>query len=91
MGKDFQQKDMEGALFKNDEKTPENKQPDYSGSMTIKGQKYNIGAWINIGKQSGKKFMALKIQEWGNREKAVANQTRSEPEFKDDDLSDVPF
>ena len=98
MGKDFQQKDLEGVLFKNDEATPENKQPAYSGSITIKGVKYNLGAWINIGKQSGKKFMSLRASPWGQREKQIdpskeAAQSRGggggqESDFQDDD---VPF
>lgn len=88
MGKDFQQKDLEGVLFKNDEATPENKQPVYSGSITIKGVKYNLGAWINIGKKSGKKFMSLRASEWGSREQKAP---QASPDFHDDNLSDVPF
>lgn len=94
MAKDFQQKDMEGVLFKNDEATPENKQPIYSGSITIKGEKFNLGAWINTGKTSGKKFMSLRAQAWGkkeSRERAQASspQASREPgsdDFQDDDL-----
>lgn len=90
MGKEYQQKDMEGVLFKNDEATPENKQPIYSGSITIKGVKYNLGAWINTGKQSGKKFMSLRVQEWGKREEPKQAKAPEAP-FVDDNLSDVPF
>lgn len=87
---DYQQKDMEGVLFKNDEATPENKQPLYSGSITINGVKYNLGSWLNTGKKSGKKFMSLKAKEWGTRDtKSSAPQASREPgsdDFKDDEL-----
>lgn len=94
---DYQQKDMEGVLFKNDEATPENKQPLYSGSITIKGVKYNLGSWLNTGKKSGKKFMSLRASEWGKRnEKAEPAAQPSEGprdgrgnnDFQDDD---IPF
>jgi hypothetical protein len=86
---DFQQKDMEGVLFKNDEATAENKQPAFSGSVTIKGVKYNLGAWVNVGKKSGRKFFALKVQPWGKQEtrKPEAPKAASQ-DFKD---SDIPW
>lgn len=39
-------KELEGALFKNDKKTSEN-QPDYKGSAMIQGIDYWLSAWIN--------------------------------------------
>lgn len=84
---DFQQKDMEGVLFKNDEATPENKQPIYSGSITIKGVKYNLGAWINTGKKSGKKFMSLRAKAWGKQDAKPAQVSKeTSDDFKDDDI-----
>lgn len=88
---DYQQKDMEGVLFKNDEATPENKQPLYSGSITIKGVKYNLGSWLNTGKKSGKKFMSLRASEWGKREstsQTSGGQSGQETPFEDDS---IPF
>lgn len=61
---DYQQKDMEGVLFKNERKEQGSNHPDYQGSVTIKGIKYNLGAWINTSKKSGKKFMGLKVKPW---------------------------
>lgn len=88
---DYQQKDMEGVLFKNDKKESD-KHPDYQGSMTVNGVKYNLGAWINTGKQSGKKFMSLRVSPWGRQEQKSAPQTKPREAGADDDLGDsVPF
>lgn len=92
MGKEFQQKDMEGVLFKNEEATPENKQPIYSGSITIKGVKYNLGSWLNTGKKSGKKFMSLRASEWGSKSKAAKNaEAELGPSSAADFDDDIPF
>lgn len=92
---DFQQKDMEGVLFKNDDATPENKQPAFSGSFTIKGTKYNLGAWVNTSKKSGRKFMSLRISPWGKKEidpskegAQAARNRNTAADFQDDD---IPF
>lgn len=34
-----------GAIFKNDNRTEENRQPDYRGHVTIAAGKFSIGAW----------------------------------------------
>lgn len=66
---DFQQKDMTGALFKNKKKTDET-HPDYQGSVTIKGQKLAIGAWLRKAKKTGESYMSLSIRPWKEKDKA---------------------
>ena len=52
----FEQRDLSGVLFKNDDKKTE-KHPDYQGEALIGGQKYRLSAWIKAGKKG--KFMSL--------------------------------
>lgn len=92
MGKDFTQKDMEGALFKN-EKKESDKHPDYTGSVTIKGDKFNLAAWITVSKTSGKKYMNLKLTPWGQKStkqpaQASGGQSGQDEPFVDDE---IPF
>jgi len=86
---DVQQKDMEGVLFKNDKKQEGSKQPDFQGSVTVKGIKYNLAAWVNVGKQSGKKFFGIRVKPWDDTYQKQAPKQPSkpiEPEFKDDEI-----
>ena len=63
----FEQKDMDGALFKNDRKESD-KHPDYKGSATIGGRKMWLSAWLNT-TQSGQKYMKLSFQ-WADQQQA---------------------
>jgi uncharacterized protein (DUF736 family) len=83
---DFQQKDMEGSLFKNEKKETD-KHPDYTGSATIKGTKYNLAAWISTSKKTGRKYMNLKLSPWGKQE-AKTSTPQAAPADIDDD---IPF
>lgn len=89
---DFQQKDMSGVLFKNERKSEGDDYPDYQGSVTIKGTKYNLAAWINVGKKSGKKFMSLRVKPWDDTYQKSAPKSdpvkQQEPDFVDDS---IPF
>lgn len=53
----YEQKEGQGALFKNHEKS-EPKQPDYRGDVTIGGAKYWLAAWLKEGKNG--KYMSVK-------------------------------
>jgi hypothetical protein len=57
----YQQKDGDGALFKNEDKEVA-QHADYKGSITIGGQDYWLNAWINTAKESGKKYMRVSAQ-----------------------------
>lgn len=85
----FQQKDMAGALFKNEEKVDPN-HADYKGSITINGQEYWLDAWSNTAKSSGQKYFGLraKLKEARGR-KAPSRQPAPSNDLPFDD--DIPF
>ena len=59
----YEQKPNSFSLFKNEQKT-EDKQPDYSGTMTDeKGKQFRISAWVNEAKSTGKKYLGGLISE----------------------------
>ena len=49
-----------GALFRNDSKAKD-EQPDYRGSLDVRGQAYWISAWLRTSRE-GKKYMSLSVQ-----------------------------
>jgi hypothetical protein len=53
----YEQKNMNGSLFKNDKKTADN-QPDYRGSCMIDGVEYWQSAWIKES-ANGQKYMSF--------------------------------
>lgn len=55
----FEQKEGQGSLFKDEKKT--GSQPDYRGSVKIKGETYKLAGWVKDSK-TGKKFLSLKIE-----------------------------
>jgi uncharacterized protein (DUF736 family) len=57
----FEQKDMSGALFRNDKKQKDT-HPDYRGDAVINGVKVKIAAWLKQDK-NGSKFFSLKFEE----------------------------
>lgn len=87
MGKDFQQKDMSGALFKNKRKTEGSDYPDYQGSVTIKGVKYSLGSWIKKSK-AGETYMSLAVKPWQEKTSRKPEPGNSADEFQDDS---IPF
>ena len=58
----YEQKDLEGSLFKNKHKK-EDKHPLYKGNCKINGVLYEIGAWLRTPKSGGETFMSLSFQE----------------------------
>ena len=89
----YQQKDGQGALFKND-KGGNEARPDYRGSVTINGTEYELAAWIKDGQKG--KFMSLSAKPKEDRQvpaRAPAPPSRGKPSgggFDDLD-SDIPF
>jgi uncharacterized protein (DUF736 family) len=53
----FEQKELNGALFRNDKKEKPS-HPDYRGDCKIDGVDYRISGWIKESKNGGK-FMSL--------------------------------
>jgi len=63
----FEQKNGQGALFKNGKKGDNAKAPDYTGTINIEGVTYQLASWIK--KPEGKTpFMSIsaKIKENSN-------------------------
>lgn len=55
-----QSKDNSGVLFKNANKTSD-KQPDYTGTVTVNGKELRIAAWENESKDKKTKFLKLSV------------------------------
>jgi uncharacterized protein (DUF736 family) len=81
----YDQKDMSGALFRNDKGTNE-KRPDYRGDCKIGGVTYKISAWIKA-KQDGDKFMSLAFES----KEPAAVQPGPAPAASGDAKEDLPF
>jgi len=56
----YQQREGQGSLFKNDKQN--DRQPDFKGSILIKGITYNISAW-NRTSQNGREYISLQAEE----------------------------
>jgi hypothetical protein len=56
----FQPKEGQGSLFKNDKKQNE-KSPDYGGTVIVNGREMRLSAWVKEGKSG--KFLSLQISE----------------------------
>lgn len=77
--------DNSGALFKNDRRQND-KQPEYSGNLTINGVEYWLSAWVKEGK-SGKFFsLSVKPKEAKSEAKPAPRQSVRE-EMSDE----IPF
>ena len=73
------------VLFTNDKKETE-KQPDYTGSITLEdGTKMRLAAWKRQS-QSGKVFLSGKLSEFQEQQPAAAA-----PQQGAQDSSDLPF
>jgi len=57
---DYQNKDMNGSVFKNTYKKLE-KQPDYTGNAKIDNVNYKIAMWIKV-KKDGNKYFSCTFQ-----------------------------
>jgi hypothetical protein len=56
----YQMKEGQGSLFKNDKKQSP-AQPDYYGSMMVNGKEMRLAAWIKEGKTG--KFFSMQLSE----------------------------
>lgn len=66
-------RDNEGALFGHDKKGND-KAPDYKGGARVAGVDYDLSAWINTAKASGKKYLKLKLSVKGERRQPAPSQ-----------------
>lgn len=56
----YQHKEGQGSLFKNEKQNE--RQPDFRGSIMIKGVTYNISVW-NRTSQNGRQYLSLQAEE----------------------------
>lgn len=91
MSNGFQQRNLSGALFKND-KGGNEARPDYRGDICINGVNYELAAWIKEGQKG--KYMSLSAKEKEERAPAVPARSQAPaPRGRgfDDMDSDIPF
>ena len=88
---EYEQKDNEGALFKNDKKETDT-DPNYKGSAMINGTNYWVSGWINTSK-AGAKYMKFsytpkeQVHSNGVQQVKAAVQDMSIAQLEDD----IPF
>ena len=56
----YEHREGQGSLFKNDKKNE--RQPDFKGTIMIKGTLYNISAWSRTA-QNGREYISLQAEE----------------------------
>lgn len=88
----FQQRDMNGVLFKND-KGDNPARPDYRGELVIDGRTYELSSWIKDGQKG--KFMSLSVKP-KEQQQPTRTQQRAAPQSRsgghhDDADGDIPF
>ena len=82
----YEQKPNSFSLFKNEQKT-EDKQPDYSGTMTdASGKKFKIAAWVNTAQTTGNKYLGGTITEDVN-----IKPMQTKPVQAPEESNDLPF
>ena len=89
----MQQRDNQGAIFKNDRKESDS-HPDYKGQAMIDGSNYWISVWINESK-AGKKYMSVKFNPkdlvQSNGIKATIEQSINQQQLSQEFEDDIPF
>lgn len=87
--------ELRGALFKNKDKTPGDKRPDYKGFATIQGVRYESAAWLRTAK-SGEKYMSISYELPRDQQGAAPAPTQAAPVqaapvVPAEDPEDIPF
>jgi hypothetical protein len=80
----FQQRELSGALFKNDRKEQAN-HPDYRGDCLIDGEQYWVSGWIKEGAKGKWMSLAFTSKDGGF---SKPDKPKPPPSFDDDD---IPF
>ena len=75
----------EGVIFKNDRKTPEDKQPDYKGQINCEGIIKDIALWIRKSKDGTKSYFSVKLDE-PYKKPAPVDEVPAKIEEQTDDL-----
>lgn len=86
----YEDKPGDVVIFRNDKATPENKQPEYNGTViNQQGEKCNIGLWVRESSKTGKKFFSgkMEFEPWNQGGSQSSPQADPFPPPSDD----VPF
>ena len=78
-----EKRDNSGIIFKNPDKTPDNRFPEYKGEATIDGKDYWISAWVKDGAK-GKFFSIAYKAKQPAAQPAPAKQPAFEDRLADD-------
>jgi uncharacterized protein (DUF736 family) len=81
----FEQRELTGALFPNDDKSPGDNRPDYRGKCKIEGEEYFVSAWSRTAR-SGVEYFSLAFQHVEAEKREAMKDTRSTAEILDDGL-----
>jgi len=84
----YENKDMEGSLFKNKDKQPGDSRPNAKGVVMIKGVMYRVSAWTNK-TRDGEPYQKLKY-ELLDAEKPNAPSPDKRPAYQDLD-DEIPW
>lgn len=82
-----QQNDNTLVLFVNEYKQTEN-QPDYKGKATVDGKEYKCAAWKQVGRQTGKTYLSVKLTPEIELDMPEVKKPKSQPHPDDDE---IPF
>ena len=81
----FEQKDNQGALFKNERKEQDT-HADYNGSIRVDGHDYWLNAWVKEGAKG--KFFSLSVK---RKDGTAARPEKATPAVSRSLDDDVPF
>jgi len=77
----YELKEGQGSLFKNDKQN--DRQPDFKGSIMIKGVLYSVSAW-NRTSQNGRQYISLQAEERqaDGQQPAYRQQSYQQPAYR---------
>lgn len=73
----YERKNGDGILFRNENKKPGEKTPDYRGQIEWNGTTYALAGWVNTDRNE-KKYMAIKMSEIKPKEDLQPNTESNE-------------
>jgi uncharacterized protein (DUF736 family) len=84
----YEQKDMSGSLFKNEQKQTD-RHPDYSGTATIDGVEMFMDAWLKTA-DTGRKWMSFSFKP---KQQQAAKPAAKQParQQRDEPTDDIPW
>ena len=78
MSEKYEVKNGSFSLFKNKNRTEENKQPHYNGGgKDLNGSDFQVSAWVSISK-GGLKYLSCKMQEPYEKKQEENNSTNDD-------------